>query len=362
MKNVVDFPDTAAIDDEAAAWLVRLDSEEPLSAEEHSRIGEWLHRSPAHRERLLELAALWEKLNILTELAVPLAPSSAARGRPTRRWNPIMGVAIGAAAITAAFFVYTLSFGPLPITATNGLYSSAIGEQRSTTLVDGSEVILNTNSQIRVDYDEGYRDVRLMQGEALFVVAKDEERRFRVFAGGGRIDAVGTAFSVYLKDDAVDITVTEGEVALSAAPVTAVNEPAVDSGVRAGGGSPTVGGELGTLRAGQIATLPRLDEPSSEAAAMLLSESRSVQEPELKRRMSWTDGTLIFSGDSLEHVVSEISRYTTVKIEFADPQVRADPIGGVFPVGETALMFETLEMFGYEVTYLSANRVRISRR
>ena len=356
MKNVVDFPDTTAIDDEAASWLVRLDSDEPLSDEERTRMAEWLHRSPAHRDRLLELATLWEKLNALAELAVPLAPT-AARNRPVRRPRLLAG--IGAATAAAALFVFLALFQTQPITATNGLYSSAIGEQRTTTLADGSEVILNTNSQIRVDYDEDRRDVRLIQGEALFVVAKDARRRFRVFAGGGRIEAVGTAFSVYLKEDVLDITVTEGEVALS----TTAEAGEVESTVGAPALVPVATHtDLGTLRAGQVATLPRSDEASLNTNPVQLPASRSVQEQELRRRMSWTRGTLTFSRDPLERVVDEISRYTTVKIEFSDPALREMEIGGVFPVGETALMFDTLEAYDLEVTYLSANRVRISRR
>ena len=194
-----------------------------------------------------------------------------------------------------------------------------------------------------------------MQGEALFVVAKDEARRFRVFAGGGRIDAVGTAFSVYLKGDAVDITVTEGEVAVS----TALSSTAGASSGAGAAMAPT-DADWGTLRAGQIATLPRVDDPIS-TTQISLPESRDIQDHELQRRMSWTNGNLIFSGDPLEQVVGEISRYTTVKIEFADPEVRDIRVGGVFPVGETGPMFDALEQtFGLTVTYLSPDRVRIS--
>lgn len=353
MKNVVDFPDIAAIDEEAAAWLVRLDSEDPLSAEEETRIAEWLERSPVHRERLQALAALWEKLNVLTELAVPLAESTQTQHRARR--TSLATAAACAVGVVGALLAYALWFDPPSITDTNGLYSSAIGEQRSTRLVDSSEVFLNTNSQIRVDYSGTHRDVHLMQGEALFVVAKDESRRFRVFAGGGRIDAVGTAFSVYLKGDAVDITVTEGEVAVSSAAA-----PAVDQGSGSVATVGQAGSDWGTLRAGQIATLPRLDDPISVPPTSP-PESRDIQDHELQRRMSWTNGNLIFSGDPLERVVGEISRYTTVNIEFADPEVGEIRVGGVFPVGETGPMFDALEQtFGLTVTYLSPDRVRIS--
>ena len=38
---------------------------------------------------------------------------------------------------------------------------------------------------------------------------------FRVYAGGGRIQAVGTAFTVRIKGEDVDVTVTEGKVELA---------------------------------------------------------------------------------------------------------------------------------------------------
>ena len=107
-----------------------------------------------------------------------------------------------------------------PFLRSNGFYSTAVGQQQSTTLADGSVVLLNTNSQIKVNYNNEYRDIRLLQGEAHFTVAENAAYPFRVYAGNGRIEAVGTAFSVYLKDTTIDVTVTEGVVVLAS-----VNHP-----------------------------------------------------------------------------------------------------------------------------------------
>lgn len=357
MKNIVEFPDTAAIGDEAAEWLMRLDSEEPLSESEKESLAEWIKRSPAHRERLMALAGLWERLNVLTELAVPLSPASTTKPARVRKWAPGLAVASAVIAVVASFVYFQPQVTPSVLTETNGLYSSAIGEQRSARLSDGSEIVLNTNSQIEVDFNGDRRDIRLIQGEVMFTVAKDPTRPFRVFAGGGRIQAIGTEFVVYLKDDSVDVTVTEGVVSLAAAPTGGSVPPDLEPGMTV----QTRGNELGRLSAGQVATLPRLDESQSGDGMTSIPEARDVQDVELTRRMSWTGGNLVFAGESLEHVVGEIGRYTTVKIEFADPEVRAIRVGGVFPVGETSAMFGALEgTFGLKVTYLSANRVIIS--
>ena len=71
-KNIVEFPDRRDIEEEAAAWLIRLDAEQPPSNDELVSLREWLDRSPVHREELGGLATLWDKMNALTELAVPL--------------------------------------------------------------------------------------------------------------------------------------------------------------------------------------------------------------------------------------------------------------------------------------------------
>ena len=81
----------------------------------------------------------------------------------------------------------------------------------------------------------------------------------------------------------------------------------------------------------------------------------------MAKRLSWREGVLTFAGDPLEVVVEEISRYTTVSIEFSDPAVRAIRIGGRFPIGETDAMFAALEAnFGLRVTRLSHDRVMVS--
>lgn len=346
MKNVVPFPENKTIESEAAAWLIRLDNEEALSVGERDQLTEWLRRSPAHLEQMRELAALWDKMNVLTELGVPLAevaPAPLPSPHPSHRAWKFSAIAAALIAVIAIGFASRDRFGPA-IDAPE-LYATAVGERRSVTLPDASVVMLNTNTQIRVDYQEGFRDIRLLQGEAYFTVAKNPNRPFRVFAGGGRIDAVGTAFSVYLKQEgSVDVTVTEGRVAVAA--LAKANDPTEV--------------KLGSLAAGQVATIPS-EQDAESPGVDILDNLRNVEEQVLSRRISWTEGVLTFSGEPLEAVVKEINRYSTVRIEFSDPAVGAIRVGGQFPVGETSEMFKALETtFGLRVTYLSDSRVLVS--
>lgn len=91
-------------------------------------------------------------------------------------------------------------------------YSTVQGEQRTVALPDGSMVYLNTDTAIAVVYGDDERWVELLRGEALFQVASNPDRPFRVIAEGGMTEAVGTAFVI--REDPVDtvVTVTEGVV------------------------------------------------------------------------------------------------------------------------------------------------------
>ena len=73
-------------------------------------------------------------------------------------------------------------------------YSTGIGEQRTIQLVDGSTVELNARSRVKVRLTEHRRDVALIEGQALFRVAKDKQRPFVVRAGDAPVRAVGTEF------------------------------------------------------------------------------------------------------------------------------------------------------------------------
>ncbi|HEY0685618.1 MAG TPA: FecR family protein [Steroidobacter sp.] len=353
MKNVVPFPENRAVETEAAAWLVRLDSEAPLSESERRELAEWTRRSPAHLEQLREHAALWRKLNVLTELGVPLRDvnrAAVARPRASSRARKLSAVVAALIAVIAIGIASRHRMGAA--VDASELYATAVGERRTVTLPDASVVMLNTNTQIRVAYQKSYRDIRLLRGEAYFTVAKNPNRPFRVYAGGGRIDALGTAFSVYLKQEgSVDVTVTEGRVAVASLATEGKSVPNSAS-VREK--------KLGSLVAGQVATIPSETQTGSRPIDVL-DNLRNVELQGLSRRISWTEGVLIFSGEPLEAVVKEINRYSTVHIEFSDPAVGAIRVGGQFPVGETSEMFKALETtFGLRVTYLSDSHVLVS--
>jgi len=221
-------------------------------------------------------------------------------------------------------------------------------------------------------------------------VAKQTQRPFRVYAGQGRVQAVGTAFTVFIRDNqAVDVAVSEGIVALavldrlkqkSTGPGAAVNEktslesaasetlaPALQNEQNTAVQSPPRAyhlavpvNKLGRLAAGQETTL-QVSPLAQEAGQNTRLEVKQVSEEELARRGAWRQGLLIFNGDSLEHAVKEVSRYTTLSINIVDTELNKVRIGGRFSVNSTRDFFSALEAnFGLRVTRLDYSRVEIS--
>ncbi len=378
MRTVVEFPAQGIVAEEAAEWLVRLDGDSPPTSQELETLGHWLHRSPAHREELERLATLWNRMNVLTDLAMPPgehlpeARETRIEGSSVRKWAPRLRPAlVGACVIgTFALGLFWLMDAVFEdrITSANGLYATAIGQQSTTALPDDSQILLNTNSQIRVDYGERYREVHLLQGEALFIVAKDSGRPFRVYAGSGRIQAIGTAFSVYVKGADVEVTVTEGRVALASTTTSRTRSPQSPRETPAGradGGAPSTSADdegsesLGTLSAGQVATIR--GSGGDELTPPALTAIQPIPPDKLAERLAWRNGILTFSGDRLEDVVREVSRYTAVSIEIPDAAIRNRRVGGRFPVGETDVMLAALETnFELKVTHVGLNRVVVT--
>jgi transmembrane sensor len=177
-------------------------------------------------------------------------------------------------------------------------YATEIGEFRRVVLEDGSTIQLNTNSQVRVRYSSRYRHVDLARGEALFTVAKNQEKPFDVEAGDTTVRAVGTAFSVRLHEaganERVDVVVSEGRIA--------INPPSPQT---------YAAGSVASVRNGRVA-------------------ATIVEGEDITGKLAWTTGRLMFQGEKLSDVVNEMNRYNFRKLQVTDPDIAGLRIGGTF--------------------------------
>lgn len=338
--NIVEFPDLKVIEEEAALWVARLDSRGALSSQDEAALSQWLSASALHRDAFEQMALLWHGGDILDELNYQDEDSDAPAEKAAsgaRKWW-ISTAAAAAVLFISAFTIFQAwDGGPAMHT---GHYVTLVGEQQTIGLADGSSLILNTNSEVRVDYTEDTRSITLLRGEAHFDVAHEPERPFLVYARDGIVKAVGTAFTVLLHDRKVEVTVSEGVVALLARP------------------SPQDVSPETIVPDEDLAPLAALTVGESAVFAEAVESVTRMSEEALDRKLLWRGGFLAFAGEPLATVVADVSRYTDIQIEIDDPALEALPIGGYFRVGEVEDMFESLEAsFGIRVQRINPSKV-----
>lgn len=274
----------------AADWFVRLQSTE-VSLEETLAWQAWIHENPSNAEAF---ARIEEISHALCDVPVPAAVPAAllARDRydasvPIGAWKPRRAprwpwAALGVAASFG--LVALLAFWKAP--AAVNVFETAIGENRSVALADGSVVSLGGDTRIEVALSDNVRAIELSRGEALFKVAKDSARPFKVRAGDATIIAVGTEFNVERDSDRAVVSVTEGRVVVDPVagllPVSLLQEfkPKLRS-VRVSAGQQTTAGSAG------------IEEPTK------------MEDP----ATGWQIGHLAFHLQPLRYVLEDVNRY-----------------------------------------------------
>lgn len=326
---------------DAAAWLAKLDRG-GMSAQERRAFAAWLRADPRNKDAIREAAAFWYGLSGALR-QTGSAPERAMRVRARRRLFLRTGLAAACVFAVAAFTGALL----LNEGVETSRYATDIGETRIVALADGSKIHLNTATVIEEAFAARERAVTLIAGEAIFDVAHDEKRPFKVYAAGGVIRAVGTRFAVRLssasdREKAV-VTVTEGRVALEAG--LGLGRTAA---VEAPSGAPSV---PVLLREGEAADIDKTEGGTK----------RVVTDREVAERLSWADGQLIFYDRALEAVIDEVTRYTTVEIAVIDERLKAERLTGILPIGDVDEMLEGIEgALGVQVDWITENRVHIT--
>jgi transmembrane sensor len=302
-----------------------------------------MDRNPAHRQELTRICKFWSRANVLTELAVPLEPSI----RPRSRRQRASQLLLAAASVVLGAVILGWWWIQQADERNNGLYTTAIGEQQLISLVDGSSVRLNTDSQLQVSYGNRSRGIHLLRGEALFSVKPDRHRPFEVYANGSVVRAVGTAFAVQVEGRRVDVTVTKGVVEVA----DAADGEEVSHGRPLEREPTRARAILGRLKAGQTAVV-------GKGSGHI--DAQQLPEPELRRRMSWRDGYLVFSGEPLSEVVGQMNRYSPVTLQIGDPQLESVAIGGRFRIGDLEAILDVLRTnFGIQALQVDEHDIRL---
>ncbi len=305
---------TEAQDDDApltaADWFARLKSPECTAAERES-----FRRWQAHPDNAAAYAAtehLWTDLGSAAAreglgdaIAAVLAATDPAHRRPARRSTRSLWLAL-AAVLVVSVIVGVVLRQPDPALPPQA-YATAFGETRTIMLEDGSELMLNSASEVSVQMSPKLRSLVLLQGEVLFSVKPESARPFLVRAGNSEVNVTGTRFVVRRETAETVVTLLSGRV------VVADPEVAVPMTL-------TPGEELRVAAGGAV---QRRKVDTGVASA-------------------WTRGRLLFRATPLATAVDEINRYVNPKLRLDDPGLAEMTISGSVRVGSSAAVAEAL--------------------
>ena len=328
-RSKLNFDDTVAA--EAASWVVQLD-EGNLSADDKLALTEWINRSPRHAHEIRKFSALWAQVDVKVDEALAgYLKSNTSTFQFLRALVSVKPKSF-AALVFSVFFAAFVSLNHLSAEPSNeGLENQTIvlnvgvGDDLKEVLSDGSVVHLNTDTVVEVDYSAKSRSIKLIRGEAFFDVVKDENRPFRVFAKENVVVAVGTQFIVRLDSDKLEVIVQEGRVRIgdSDNETQSIIEKASNAFAQE---KPVF------LDIGQVAVIDDEVKKLVDLAPVIL-----------ERKQAWRNGDLVFAGDTLAHVVSELGRYNNVDITMS-PELRNLTIGGRFKVTDVDRILEAIDL------------------
>ncbi len=285
---------------EAALWVTRLHGPHRDSTLE-SGFRRWLADDPRHAAAFELATDAWQRSGNLA-MSQPMRSGHLAPRFPRLTFASAV---LASTAITCVVVLAALHF------LRDGTFATGPGEQRILTLSDGTQVTMNANSRMLVQFDSQLRRVVLAEGEASFDVTKHQVRPFAVVIGDRKVVALGTSFMVRRDEpggSAFTVTLLEGSVAIEPLSLPDALPEQSTAAVR-------------LLRPGERL---RFADHSPEI----------VDSPSIERLTAWRRGLLIFDDASLSEAAAEFNRYGPVKITISDADIGNIRVGGVFKIGD----------------------------
>ncbi len=300
---------------EAEQWFVRL-LDPAVSKNDRAAAEQWRAQAPAHEEAWRQVQKVWsatEYLDADDAIAQALRRAERKPDKAPLGWRSFIsyrGLAAAALVVLAVTTATRWLDQELPPGKT---YATAVGEQKTILLEDGSTMILDTATAITTRFSGDERRIELERGQADFQVKSDKEKPFVVYVAGGAVTAVGTRFQVRAKGTGVSVVLLEG--------IVKVESPQSENGSR----------NTATLLPGQRLQFDRSDSRWSKDAV------------DLEASKGWAEGSLFAKNWRLGDLLEEMNRYSSTQLRLADPNLAELPISGTFKVGDHASLVLALE-------------------
>ncbi|MFT5709393.1 MAG: transmembrane sensor [Halioglobus sp.] len=316
---------TESYHDTALGWIARFRSGS-ASAEDHQEFALWLAQDSSHKQMMDSMLDMWADLASVQQLYSDTPDTTTQPAVNDNNW--FKGAIGAAAALMLALFFWPASQQPIA----QSLYQTALGEQQTIELEDGSTLTLNTNSQVAVSFDEKHRALKLIKGEAFFKVAKDPERPFKVNAGSAQVTAIGTAFNIYRNNGTSNITVVEGVVKVTELGSTPNRTPQTE-----------------ILRANQ-------------KLKVTTTGLQAATKADVSQQTAWQHGELIARNMPLVELITQIERYHDIHILVSDASIATLSVSGVFILSELDPILQALQIsLDLQTIPVGSNSIALTR-
>lgn len=294
---------------EACRWAMLMERG-PLTPQQQSEFDRWIAASTRHEGAYHRARAASVHFDRLGALARGRGDVGGRLPRMKTRRGALIAIVLAVSLVG----VGTWLGGGWHPNLKGGRYATDIGEMRRIGLTDGSEVVLNTASELSVAYTANRRAVRLARGEAHFTVAREGSRPFLVYVGQLVVRATESTFVIRRMDvDLMHITVTEGSIEM--------------------------------LWPDGMSREPRRLAANQEVTVGVdgVVETHRVSSDELRRQSSWLSGDITFNGQPLHEAIREMNRYSHRRLVVEDPELAERPVVGIFRATDTLTFLSTLQ-------------------
>jgi transmembrane sensor len=309
---------------EASVWIVRLHGAH-RTPELEAGFRRWLAANPDNAAEFERVTAVWESAPHASIAGLPRVVHREPASPKPRRWAVAATLLLLVAA--GVFLDYRLERDPE--------YVTAIGEQRTVPLDDGSRIALNSNSKVKIEFTKSRRTVRLLRGEAFFEVAHNQEHPFVVIAGDNQVTAVGTAFEVRYEPDHIDVTLVEGKVNVTSIaeplefPASVSSSLSGSSKLSSSGYAMTAGERLRVAKGGPA----KIDAPRVDAVT------------------AWRRGEVMLDDMPLTDAIAEMNRYSKAALVIDEGRIATLHVSGIYHTGDSEGFAQTVaQLYGLQVT------------
>ena len=339
----------------AANWYLA-HREGELSPAERREFLRWLRASPVHVREYLAIARLGPELGAAAQhvgqpthalldaaraadTVVPIGSGARDMHRAAVQPHRRAATWLRRCAALAACVLVGIAALPWLLPQDGRTIATRRGEQRTQELADGTVVHLDSETELVERFGAAQRRVEIRRGQAMFEVAQDPARPFRVRVGDATIEDVGTVFDVSARAARTTVTVLEGRVAIWHGD----GPPAR----RAPDASNAVAQPLADLKAGEQARIA----PSGRVDRVVATD--------LRKATAWRRQEIVFDHDPIADVAAEFNRYNRLQVVVEDPNIAAIPISGTLRAYDVQAFVDFLNHLPNVRASVSGQRIRV---